>query len=221
MTASSPLSVLLVEEEPIARAGWGALLHPASGLTLCAEAGSPPEARQLCAHWQPGVIVVDVEMNGGEGCSLVKELRRLCPPARVVALLRRCDATWLQRVLQAGAASCVTRREGLEIFRLALQATVAAQPYLSPATEAVLMKGVAAGHFGPRRSPDTALSERERQVFGLYGQGRTTREVSLALKVSVKTVETHALHIREKLHLRTLAELRHRAALGTQPHRGR
>src|SRR5262245_26651657 len=99
MSESFPNSVLLVDEEPIARLGLARLLEQLSGMILCGEATSPAEARQFCAERLPGLAVVDVEMNGGEGCALIRDLRRLAPKMRVIAFLRRCDVEWLQRSL--------------------------------------------------------------------------------------------------------------------------
>jgi DNA-binding NarL/FixJ family response regulator len=212
MDASSPNTVLVVDEEPIARLGVIRLLEVTGSLSLSGEAASPAEARQLCVERRPALALVDAEMNGGEGCALMREFRRLSPKTRVVAWLRTCDADWLQRVLQAGAMSCVARRDDTSLLAFALKSAVEGRSFLSPSAESLLIREIALGNMTRRQSPLDRLSERERQVFRLYGEGRSTREVSHALGMSVKTVETHALHIREKMQLRSLAELRQLAA---------
>lgn len=202
------LSVLIVDEEPLSRMGWARLLETSFDLPLMTEAGTPSEARQHCAEKRPALALVDVEMNGGEGCALVREFQKLSPGTKTVAFLRHCNIEWIQRALQAGALSCVSRRDPTSQLANAMSAALEGRAYLSSSAESLVVHEIAAGHLEMRRTAMDSLSVREHQVLALYGAGHSTQDVATALRMSVKTVETHTMHIREKLRLRSLGELR-------------
>ena len=202
------MSVLIVDAEPASRYGLANVLKEHRIFSLCGEAGTLAEARRLCAEQKPRLVIVDVAMNGGEGFVFVREVARLAKGARVVAFTALVDGLSVQRALQAGAFSYVWRRDSLGLISMALRAAAEDEVYLSPGVEKVLVREIASGRMAVTNGKGRVLSERERQVFDLVGKGCATRDVASTLSVSVKTIESHLLHIREKLNVCSLADLR-------------
>jgi len=206
-------NVLIVDAEPVARCGLSHIINSHAELRICAEADSPPAARAACERWKPEVVVLDVALGGGEGFALVKELPRWNAALCVVAFTGLEDTASVQRALRAGAAGYVTRRDPVTALLRAITGALAGERHVGPRVEHVLLETLAMGRVQMEEDDLTLLSERERQVFRLIGEGLRTRAVAGELRLSVKTVETHQQRIKEKLRLQTGAELQHRAVV--------
>jgi len=206
-------NVLIVDAEPVARCGLSHIINSHAELRICAEADSPPAARAACERWKPEVVVLDVALGGGEGFALVKELPRWNATLCVVAFTGLEDTASVQRALRAGAVGYVTRRDPVTALLGAIMGALAGERRVGPRVEHVLLETLAMGRVQMEEDDLTLLSERERQVFRLIGEGLRTRAVAGELRLSVKTVETHQQRIKEKLRLQTGAELQHRAVV--------
>jgi DNA-binding NarL/FixJ family response regulator len=206
-------NVLIVDAEPVARCGLLHIVNSHAALQICAEADSLPAARAACERWKPEVVVLDVALSGGEGFALVRELPRWNPNLCVVAYTGLEDTASVQRALRAGVYGYVTRRDPVAALLAAIMGALAGERSIGPRVEHVLLETLALGRVQMEEDDLTLLSERERQVFRLIGDGLKTRAVAGELRLSVKTVETHRQRIKEKLHLQDGAELQHRAAV--------
>lgn len=205
--------VLLVEAEPVMRRGLLHLINSHEELEVCCEAESLPAARAGCGKWQPDAVVLEVALGGGEGFALARELPRWNAKVAVVAFTRLEDTASVQRALQAGVLGYVTRLDPAAALLSALTEALAGRKFLGPHAAGVLLDKMACGRVQMEDDDLTQLSERERQVFRLIGRGVKTCAVATELRLSVKTVETHRHHIKEKLGLPDGAALLRRAAL--------
>jgi DNA-binding NarL/FixJ family response regulator len=115
---------------------------------------------------------------------------------------------WLYaaRALRAGASGYLMKAEAFETLLLAVRQVLQGDLYLSPGLEKKLMKRVLSGSSCPL-DPLDRLSDRELEVFGLIGQGKTSREIAKLLFLSVKTIESHRANLKEKLGLKKAIEL--------------
>ena len=206
-------NVLIVDAEPMARCGLLHTINSHTALQICAEADSLPAARSACERWKPEVVVLDVALGGGEGFALVKELPRWNPNLCVVAFTGLEDTASVQRALRAGVCGYVTRRDPVTALLGAILGALVGERHVGPRVEHVLLETLASGKVQMEDDELTLLSERERQVFRLIGEGLRTRAVAAELRLSVKTVETHRQRIKEKLRLQDGAELLHRAVV--------
>jgi DNA-binding NarL/FixJ family response regulator len=206
-------NVLIVDAEPMARCGLLHTINSHTALQICAEADSLPAARSACERWKPEVVVLDVALGGGEGFALVKELPRWNPNLCVVAFTGLEDTASVQRALRAGASGYVTRRDPVTALIGAIMGALVGERHVGPRVEHLLLETLALGKVQMEEDDLTLLSERERQVFRLIGDGLKTRAVAGELRLSVKTVETHRQRIKEKLRLHDGAELQHRATV--------
>jgi DNA-binding NarL/FixJ family response regulator len=205
--------VLIVDAEPVMRCGLLHLLNSHPELEVCAEAATLPLARSAFARWRPEVVLVELALAGGAGFSLVQELRGECPALAVVAFTRLEDTGSVQRALRAGVSGYVTRLDPVEALVEAVLAARGGRRFLAPRVAEALLETLAQGRVEMARDDLATLSERERQVFRLIGEGRRTCAIAVELGLSVKTVETHRQHIKEKLGLRDGLALQRRAAL--------
>lgn len=192
------LSVLVVDDHPLFRAGVVAALQNDPGLSVCGEADNARTARELAARLRPGAAIVDLMLQDDDGLKLVRDLRADHPPLKIVVLSMLDPGVYAPKALQAGASFFVSKQEGPAAILAALH-RAAANERASPA--------------GEGGAPELALSERELQVFLQLGLGRSTQEITTALGVSVKTIESHRESIKAKLGLPHANALVARAAL--------
>jgi DNA-binding NarL/FixJ family response regulator len=115
------------------------------------------------------------------------------------------------RALRAGAAGYIMKQEAPEHVIGAIRKIMAGEIYISEKLGARMLSGLVGGRPSPMASPIDALSDRELEVFTLLGKGYGTRPIAEKLCLSVKTIESHRAHIKEKLNLKTAAELVHHA----------
>lgn len=193
-----PLQVLVVDDHPLFRAGVVAALRQETDLAVCAEAASAPEARAQVARHRPDAAIVDLMLQDDDGLRLVRELRQEHPRLKIVVLSMLDPGVYAPRALQAGASFFVSKEEGPGAIIAALRRAGANERATAPADAT---------------EPQRGLSERELQVFLQLGLGRSTQEISTALGVSVKTIESHREAIKAKLGLPHANALVARAAL--------
>lgn len=191
MAAPQKANVVVADAEPVARLGLIHLINSHARLQVCAEAETVAEAREVCAKWQPDLLVLDPGLSAGEGFALIKDLPRWDADARVVAFTSLDDAISIQRAFKAGARAYVTRRDPIETLIAALNGALDGFRYVGPRLQSMLLEHLACGSVELRGPMEAVLSNRELQVYRMLGEGRSTRVVAVELHLSVKTVETH------------------------------
>lgn len=203
--------VIVVDAEPVSRCGLVHLLHSHGRLRVVGEAEALPVARELCVQCSPELVVFDTAL--GDGVGFIHEVKRLSPQARVVVFTAQADALSVTRAFRAGAAGYVTRRDSVAALMAVVLGAVDGDPQLAPYVQRVLVDQLSSGGVEVSGRAESALSDRELQVFQFLGQGLKARGVAVELGVSIKTVETHVQRIKTKLGVSNGAELQRRAIL--------
>lgn len=157
------------------------------------------------------MLVLDPTM--GDGFTIIRDVRRSSARTQVVAFTALVDASSVQRAFKAGACACITRLDPVATLMAAIVGAVSGERHVGPGLQGVLVDQLTVGGGGMRERIETALSTREMEVFRLLGEGNERREIAGALRMSVKTVESHKEHIKEKLRLATGTEMRRQAIL--------
>ncbi len=195
----------IVEDHPVFRMGLVSMVQAEPDLRVCATAASAEEALENLSGAMD-LVIVDVSLPGMSGLDLVRELVRRDPDRRVLVLSMHDEAQFAERAVRAGAAGYLmkdsTPKEIVAGIRKALDGGLV----LSPAQSEQILNRTLRGSDDVN-DPVQRLSVRELDVFELTGQGRGTRKVAEELGISVKTVETHKAHIKEKLGLGSATEL--------------
>jgi DNA-binding NarL/FixJ family response regulator len=204
--------LLVVDDHPILRRGLTALIESA-GLDVHAVVGTRAAALASMRESQPDLAIVDLSLGDEDGLSLIKEMKTRYPKVPSLVLSMHDEAIYAERALNAGALGYVTKQQLDETVLSAIRRVLAGETYMSEALQRRLAERFVRGQTLETASPVHALSDRELQVFRLIGQGRTTRQIAGTLSRSVKTIESHLEHIKNKLVIQSAAELAQRATL--------
>ena len=204
-------TLLVVDDHPILRRGLTALIDSEPDLAVCGAVGTRAAALEAIRKSQPDLAIVDLALGDEDGLDLVKDIKTRYPKVPSLVLSMHDEAVYAERALSAGALGYITKQQLDETVLGAIRRALAGERYMSEALQRWLAERYVGGRTLETGSPVDALSDRELQVFRLIGQGRTTRQIAETLARSVKTVESHLEHIKNKLGIVTAAELAQRA----------
>jgi len=200
------IRILLADDHAVLRDSLRAFLEMYPDLEVVGEAANGLEAVNQARQCHPDVILLDVAMPGLGGAEVTRRLKQECPDARVLILTQYSSADYVLHCLQAGADGYVVKKAGgAEVVR-AVQAVYEGQGYLHPAVARTVIEAAAHGR-ADERDPYSRLTDREREVLALIGQGKTNQEIAHLLSISVKTVDKHRARLKEKLGITTRAGL--------------
>ena len=200
-------TILLADDHALLRAGLRRLLEEERDLHVVGEAGGGDDAVRLACELAPDVVVMDVDMPGGNGILATEWIRRRWPATQVVALSVHEQESVVLQMLRAGAAGFLPKDCAFTELVHAVRLAAAGQRYLSPRIVSPAISRLLAGQ-DPRDDDLLAvLTPREREVLALIADGLGTRDIADRLCISIKTVETHRAHIMEKTERRSVAEL--------------
>ncbi len=188
------------------------VMEASNRFEICAETDNAPTARDLFTRHQPKLVVLGLTLRGGDGVQLVKDLRKLNEAAATLVLSARDDELSIQRAFRAGAHGYLRVQDATAAETLrALDEILAGHLYASAGALPRLLKNIAIGKVDVLAVTVKSLSDRELEIFYLIGRGLGVSQLARELHVSVKTVETHQLRMKEKLDLHSAAELRQKA----------
>ncbi len=193
--------ILLVDDHPVLRQGLVRLLEQERDLTVCGEAESAEEAMAAIRATSPDLVIVDLSLRGKPGLQLIKDVQSHHPGTRVLVLSMHDEALWAERVLRAGACGYVMKQEKPRTLVARVRQALRGETSVSDAIAQDLLRKVTHGRNRGAGSPEDRLGDRELEVLQLIGQGLSTRDVASAMNISVKTVEAHREHIKQKLNL--------------------
>lgn len=199
--------ILVVDDHPMMRQGLAALINNEKDLMVCGEAESSAQAMEAIPSTKPDLVIADITLPDKSGIELIKDLLSLHPGLRVLVVSMHDESLYAERVLRAGGRGYIMKQEGGKRLMEGIRQVLAGQIYVSEKMSKRILEIFSGqrGHSGG--SPVERLTDREFEVFQLVGRGKGTREIAEQLHLSVKTVEVHRLHIKEKLVIKTAAEL--------------
>jgi DNA-binding NarL/FixJ family response regulator len=216
---SSPLSVqtsarekpkvkiLLVDDHPIVRERLAELINLESDLLVCGEADDSHSALRAVESLYPDLAIIDITLKDTYGIELIRQLRERHPELPVLVLSMHDESLYGERALRAGARGYLNKQDATKKVIPAIRQVLAGNIFAGEKLSALIMQKVAGGGNSSGGSPVDVLSDRELEVFQLLGQGQTVKQIAENLFVSVKTVEAHREHIKQKMKLKSSAEL--------------
>lgn len=202
--------VLVVYRTGFVRSGVLSSIASSVQFAVCGETGEAPLARELFLSNKPDLALVGLRLCGADGIQLIKEFRNLNPAVAILALSENADAFSAQRVFRAGARAYLSIEDAPELFR-AFGEILTGHPYVGVSVLPLILSNFATGTKNSRSSDISSLSDRELEIFSFIGRGLSVSELAIELNVSVKTIETHQMRMKEKLALHSAAELRQKA----------
>jgi DNA-binding NarL/FixJ family response regulator len=201
-TKSNVKRILLVDDHPVLRKGLVRLIDSKDEFSVCGEASTARDASELIRKLGPDLVIVDISLPGTSGIELTKTIRAEFPELPVLILSMHEEAVYATRALRAGAMGYIVKQDAIENIAAALRDVLNGRRYLSPVIAAQIHENGPGGQSNATDDPVALLTDREFEIFELIGKGHEVREISDALGVSPKTVETHRTNIKEKLRLK-------------------
>jgi DNA-binding NarL/FixJ family response regulator len=208
--APTKAKVLIVHRTGFVRFGVLSLIAKSMQFIACGETDEAPSARELFLRHKPKLVLLGLTLRGGDGFQLIKDFCKLEPAAATLVLSERTDALSVRRAFRAGARGFLTIDGAAEMVR-AFDEISAGRLYVSASVLPLILSNFAAGAKGSHSSGVDSLSDRELEIFSFIGRGFSVSELAAELHVSVKTIETHQMRMKEKLALHSAAELRQKA----------
>jgi DNA-binding NarL/FixJ family response regulator len=201
--------ILVADDHSIVRRGVRALLETHAGWKVCGEAATGAEAVKQAKKLRPDVAVIDITMPDLNGFEATRQIRTVAPQTEVLVLTVHESEQALREVLDAGALGYVSKSDLDLNLSAAIESLLRHKPFFSSRVSEMMLKRYLKQDV-PSKLPGTGpatLTPRQREIVRLLAEGKTNKEVALALGISVKTAETHRNNIMRKLQLRSFSHL--------------
>lgn len=204
---ASKRRVLIVDDHPVFRHGIAALINAEDDLNVCGEASNAQAALQSIREMKPDVVLLDISLPGANGVELIKLIKAERPRLPLLVLSMHDESLYALRALRAGALGYVTKAESLTHVLTALRKVLKGEIYASAKlAEQLIFKAIQSDDVG-LDSPVDKLSDRELEVLEFLGKGMGTKDIAARLNLSVKTIETHRAHIKDKMGFKDSGEM--------------
>jgi DNA-binding NarL/FixJ family response regulator len=203
------LRILVADDHDIIRRGLKELLTSRSGWEVCAEAKTGREAVTLAEQFKPEVVVMDISMPDLNGLEAARQIRKSLPKTEILILTLHFSDQLVREIVEAGVRAYIMKSDADRDLVAAVEALSNHRPFFTARAADMLLDGFRR----PKTDidPDTVirnrLTAREREIVQLLAEGKSSKEVAVALGISVKTAETHRANIMRKLELHSVSEL--------------
>jgi len=196
--------IIIAEDHTILRDGLRSLLSSDEQYTVVGEAADGLEAIRCIEQCSPDLILLDLSMPRMSGASVIKEAKTRFPEVKVLALSVHDSEEYILETFQLGADGYCTKAASHSELLMAIGSVLSGKRYISPD----ISEKVLEGFIEERKTLKTAssgesLTQREREVLKMVGEGYKNKEISDLLCISVKTVQKHRANIMRKLNLHT------------------
>lgn len=200
------IRILIADDHQLFREGIANLLSASLQIEIIAQAENGQEAIEKAKNLKPDIIIMDLSMPVINGVDATRILHKELPETRVLVLSMHCDKHYIKEALEAGASGYLFKNCTYDQLIEAVNTVYQGKKYLSDKITEVLIQDYLSKE---EKVCDNSqeLSERESEILKLKAEGKSTREISDMLFISVKTVGTHKQHILEKLNLKSIADL--------------
>lgn len=189
-------SIVIADDHPMILQGVSDTLQGTAGFEVVATATSHAEAVKLCAHHQPDLVLLDLNMPDGTPFATVEQLQARAPQSKIVVFSGYDDEVYVRGLLARGVAGYILKEEAAGTLVAALTAIQAGVRWYSPAITQQLVDMTTLP-----TTPRPTFSDRERELLALLVQGLTDQEIAAQLSLSTSTVRYHLTNLFERLGL--------------------
>ncbi len=197
------ISVMLVDDHAVVRAGYLMLLKNSPEIEVIAEASNGEEACRLYADHNPDVVVMDISLPGIGGIGAIKRILSRDNKARILVFSMHEEVIFVEQALQAGACGYMTKSTDPQLIVEAIKLLSRGERYI----DAELAQRLAYEKSRGQDSPLSDLSTREFEIFCMLAEGLNTSEIAKRLSLSYKTVANYSTQIKNKLNVTTVADI--------------
>lgn len=213
LAAPKPYTILIADDHAVVRRGLRSLLEPQTGLEVCGEASTGPEALEQIGRLRPDLVVLDLTMPEMGGLEVTRVIREQFPGTAVLILTMHFAEETAREVLRAGALAYVLKSDADTELLAAIDHVRHKQPFFTSALAVSMAHTFIHGpeEFHPsstsRPLPGSPLTRREVAIVQLLAEGKSNKEAAVELGVSTRTVESHRTNIMHKMSFRSFSDL--------------
>ena len=203
------LRILIADDHELIRRGVRTLLEAEPGWKVVAEASDGQEALEKAKETKPEIVVLDIGMPRLSGLEAARRLKRTLPQIKVLMLTMHDSERLAWEVLNAGALGYVTKSDTARDLIIAIEALRRDKTFFTPKVDRIILDSFLDGGSSKRAKEmqGEQLTSRQREIVQLLAEGKTSKEVSALLNLSVKTVETHRANIMRRLSCHSVSDL--------------
>ncbi|HET9401330.1 MAG TPA: response regulator transcription factor [Candidatus Acidoferrales bacterium] len=205
----APLRLLVADDHEVVRKGLCALLQAQPGWEIAAEASDGREAVEKAKKVKPDVTVLDIGMPYLNGLEAARQILKEVSNTKVLILTMHDSDALIREVLNAGARGYVLKTDAGADLVNAVDAVRRNKTFFTPKVAQMVLDGYLKRDTKPDESetPSARLTPRQREIVQLLAEGKSSKEVAVALSLSVKTAETHRANIMRRLNCHSVSEL--------------
>lgn len=200
-TAADRPRIIIVDDHGLFAEGVRRILDPVFGHVEVVQR-APGVLSALEAH-RPDIVLLDISMPGTNGIETARQILERSPQTKIIFLTMHTEAVYVRQAMSTGALGYVVKSSLVSELMEAIRAVSAGRKFVSPSVESFRM----AEAEREKTAGEELLTPKQLDVLKLLSEGRSGKEIAVVLGISVKTVEFHKTRIRERLGLRTTAEL--------------
>lgn len=200
-TSAKRIRLQLVDDHEVVRSGLSALLGQHGEFEVVGEAGTVASALETAERLKPDVVLLDVRLPDGSGFEACRSLHKLTPPVKVIILTAFADDEIVMQAIGSGAEGYLLKEIDEQGLVRAIKEVAEGRSILDPAVTRRVMNRVKDGAGSPPAGKLDRLSAQERRVLELVAQGKTNKEIGLAMGLSDKTVKNYLSNLMEKLQM--------------------
>jgi len=199
------ITILLVDDHKLIRDSWSFILNSDPRFIVIGETSSGAEAIEIAQEKRPRIILMDVNMTPVNGFDATKEISKVSPESKIIAVSMHTMPAYAKRMMQLGAMGYVTKNSSKEEMITAIVEVNNGRKYICNEVKNILAEQELDENAD---TPDmNNLSRRELDIIKLIKEGHSSKEIALQLDISLKTVEVHRYNILKKLKLKNTAAL--------------
>jgi DNA-binding NarL/FixJ family response regulator len=200
------ISILIADDHKLIRETWTVILNGDPRFNVIGSCSNAEEAVQMSRQKHPQVILMDINMTPFSGIEATRQIREVSPESRVIGVTMHSQPAYAKKMMQLGACGYVTKNSSKEEMFNAILEVSLGNKFVCEEIKELIGESVEAPSPA---SPINSLTEREMDVINLIRQGNSSKDISLKLEISIKTVEVHRHNILKKMKLKNSASLIH------------
>lgn len=201
------IRILIADDHALLRAGVRALLLTIPNVEVVAEANDGRDALELVAAFKPDLLLMDIAMPNMNGLAAAERVTASFPEVRIIFLSMHANEELVGQAIRAGASGYLLKNADSAELEFAIKAVLSGETYLTPAVSKQMMSSYRQMLTGDQATRSTPLTARQTEILQLIAEGHSTKEISGALKISVKTVETHRSQLMDRLDIHDIPGL--------------
>lgn len=199
--------ILIVDDHPLFCEGLSQMINRNAQLVVCGQVPDAPGAMKAVAELKPDLVLVDISLEGTNGIDLIKTLKAKYDELPILVISMHDESLYAERALRAGAQGYIMKNQPAKIVRAAIFKVLGGDMFLSEKMSTSMLAKLMKGKTEPPVSPIQQLSDRELEVFQMLGQGKPTRQIAEELDLTIPTIHSFRLRIKEKLQFKNSTEM--------------